>query len=144
MTSQTTDGDPASPEPGSTDTTGLEDVRAELRAFVTERDWHRYHDPKNLTMALLGEAGELAQELRWVASDAADDACRDPNLHGRLRKEIGDVGLCLVMLADRLGIELVPAMLDKLALNRRKYPAEAWRGRAHIGTPSTETPPTET
>lgn len=108
----------------------LDDVREQLREFVRERDWAQFHDPKNLVMALVSEAGELAAELRWVKSDEADDACRAPELRARVADEVADVAICLVLLADRLGLDLAGEMTRKIAKNRQKYPADASRGRA--------------
>jgi dCTP diphosphatase len=101
-----------------------------LRAFVAERDWARFHDPKNLAMLLASEAGELLAEYRWIANDAADAASRDPALRARVAAEIGDVGIALLLLCDRTGIDLSEAMMAKLEVNRRKYPADQTRGRA--------------
>jgi len=48
----------------------------DLRQFVHERDWEQFHDPKNLAMAVVSEAGELAAEYRWVSNTDADDWSR--------------------------------------------------------------------
>jgi dCTP diphosphatase len=108
----------------------LEDLIAELRVFVAERDWAQFHDPKNLAMLLASEAGELLAEYRWVRNEEADRLATDPAARLRIAAEIGDVGLSLLLLCDRTGIDLVAAMRDKLAANRLKYPAERARGRA--------------
>jgi NTP pyrophosphatase (non-canonical NTP hydrolase) len=107
---------------------GIDGLIVEIRRFVRERDWERFHDPKNLAMAVASEAGELAAELRWVHSDAADAWCQDPENRARLSAEIADVAITLLMLADRAGIDVVRAALDKLGSNARKYPAERVRG----------------
>ena len=53
-------------------------VLAELREFIAVRHWEKFHSPKNLTMALAAEVGELCQILRWADGDAAlTDAARD-------------------------------------------------------------------
>jgi len=101
-----------------------------LRAFVTERDWGQFHDPKNLSMLLASEVGELLAEYRWVANQASDAASRQPELRARITAEIGDVGIALLLLCDRIGVDLGEAMAAKLELNRRKYPADQVRGRA--------------
>ncbi len=101
-----------------------------LRAFVAEREWARFHDPKNLAMLLASEAGELLAEYRWIASDQADAASREPALRARVAAEIGDVGIALLLLCDRIGLDLQEAMAAKLEVNRRKYPADLVRGRA--------------
>ncbi len=101
-----------------------------LRAFVAERDWGQFHDPKNLCMLLASEVGELLAEYRWVPGDQADAASRQAELRARVAAEIGDVGLALLLLCDRIGIDLIEAMAAKLEQNRLKYPAEQVRGRA--------------
>jgi len=108
----------------------LDPLIADLRRFVAEREWAQFHDPKNLAMLVGSEAGELVAEYRWVRNDAADDHSRDPAARARIAAEIGDVGLALLLLCDRIGVDLVEAMRDKLAANRRKYPVETSRGRA--------------
>jgi dCTP diphosphatase len=101
-----------------------------IRAFVREREWERFHDPKNLAMAVASEAGELAAELRWVPSDAADAWCRDEANLARLRDEVADVLITTLMLADRAGIDPIEAITRKMEKNARKYPVERSRGRA--------------
>jgi dCTP diphosphatase len=102
----------------------------ELRAFVAERDWGQFHDPKNLAMLLASEAGELVAEYRWIPNDRADAFSREPEARQRIANEIGDVGIALLLLCDRTGIDLHAAMRDKLARNRQRYPVELSRGRA--------------
>jgi dCTP diphosphatase len=106
----------------------LEPLLDELRAFVTERDWGRFHDPKNLTMLAVSEAGELAALFRWVDNRAADDFCNDPKNRARVVAEIADVTIAMLLLSDRIGLDLAQAVRDKLEMNRRNYPADAARG----------------
>ena len=103
---------------------------ADLRQFVAERDWQQFHDPKNLTMLLASEVGELVAEYRWVAGDAADAHSRDAASRARIADEIGDVGIALLLLCDRTGIDLGEAIAAKLAKNRGRYPADKARGKA--------------
>ena len=102
----------------------------ELRSFVKEREWEQFHDPKNLAMLLASEAGELLAEYRWIRNERADGFSREPEARQRIAAEIGDVGIALLLLCDRTGIDLMSAMRDKLALNRRRYPVERSKGRA--------------
>jgi NTP pyrophosphatase (non-canonical NTP hydrolase) len=108
----------------------LEDLLVALRRFVAEREWSPFHDPKNLAMLIGSEAGELVAEYRWVASDAADAFSREPAARARIAAEVGDVGLGLLLLCDRIGLDLFEAMRDKLAANARKYPVESSKGRS--------------
>jgi dCTP diphosphatase len=93
-----------------------------VRAFVREREWEAFHDPKNLTMAIASEAGELCAELRWVPSAESDAHCREPEARQRVLDELADVAICVLMLADRLDVDLSEAVHDKLARIRDKYP----------------------
>jgi dCTP diphosphatase len=108
----------------------LDELVTHLRRFVSERDWSRFHDPKNLAMLIGSEAGELVAEYRWVESASADAFSREPAARARIAAEVGDVGLGLLLLCDRIGLDFIGAMRDKLARNELKYPAEASRGRA--------------
>src|SRR5688500_13083136 len=108
---------------------------AQLRQFVAERDWAQFHDPKNLAMLVGSEAGELVAEYRWVRSEDADSHSQDPAARARITAEIGDVGLALLLLCDRIGLDPLEAMRDKLATNRRKYPVETARGKADKASP---------
>ncbi|MEU8189848.1 nucleotide pyrophosphohydrolase [Micromonospora carbonacea] len=106
------------------------ELAEQLRRFADERDWQRFHTPKNLAMALAGEVGELLAELQWLTPDESVHLMADVELGGRVRAEIGDVMIYLTRLADVLGIDLLSAADDKLAEAARRYPADAVRGSA--------------
>ncbi|MFO0696402.1 MAG: nucleotide pyrophosphohydrolase [Polyangiales bacterium] len=102
----------------------LDMLLEDIRSFVNEREFDAYHDPKNLAMAIASEAGELTAELRWVPSQSADDHCREPEARQRITDEIADVAICLLMLCDRIGVDLPAAVHDKLVRTRQKYPVD--------------------
>jgi len=108
----------------------LASLRDLIRAFVAEREWEPFHDPKNLAMAVASEAGELAAELRWVSNDASDAWCLVPANKARLTDEIADVLITTLMLADRAGVDVASAITSKLQKNGEKYPVERAQGRA--------------
>lgn len=108
----------------------LSDVIRELREFVAERDWEQFHDPKNLAMAVVSEAGELAAEYRWISNDEADEWSRERSNRERVTMEAADVGIALVLFCERIGIDFVSVMKSKVELNRRNYPVEQSRGRS--------------
>ena len=108
----------------------LEELTAALRRFVAERDWQQFHDPKNLAMLVASEAGELVAEYRWVPGPTADARSREPAARARIADEIADVGIALLLLCDRIGLDLPAAIEEKLAKNAARYPADASRGRA--------------
>ncbi|HET9042329.1 MAG TPA: nucleotide pyrophosphohydrolase [Burkholderiales bacterium] len=106
----------------------LDSLRDRLRAFIAERDWDQFHNPKNLAMALVAEAGELVEHFQWLTPEQAD--ALSPETRAEVEHEIADVLIFLVELADRLKIDPLAAADRKLALNAQKYPVEKARGRA--------------
>jgi dCTP diphosphatase len=97
-----------------------------LREFAVERDWEQFHSPKNLAMALVGEAGELAAEFQWMTE--AQSKTPDAAQLARIRAEAADVLNYLVRLSDKLGIDLIAAAHEKIDVNASRYPVEKVRG----------------
>lgn len=116
----------------------LAEITARLRTFVAERDWAQFHDSKNLAMAVASEAGELVAEYRWIASDRADAWSAEAANNQRVAMEAADVAIALVELCDRIGVDLVAAMSDKLLLNAERYPVTLSKGQH--SRPSDRTP----
>ena len=106
----------------------LDHLRERLAAFAEQRDWDQFHNPKNLAMALAGEAGELLEHFQWLTFDEA--ANLPPATREEVALECADVLLFLLRLADKLDIDLVAAAEKKLKLNALKYPVEKSRGKA--------------
>jgi NTP pyrophosphatase (non-canonical NTP hydrolase) len=99
-----------------------------MATFASERDWGRFHVPRNLLLALVGEVGELAELFQWrgeVAVGLPDWPAAD-KVH--LGEELSDVLLYLVRLADRCDVDLGAAARRKLLLNARKYPVGQAKG----------------
>jgi NTP pyrophosphatase (non-canonical NTP hydrolase) len=106
----------------------LDELKERVRAFVAERDWDRFHSPKNLAMALSVEASELVELFQWLTE--AESAALDAAQRRRVAEELADVLWFLLRLSDRLGIDLLEAAELKLAANAAKYPADRVRGKA--------------
>jgi NTP pyrophosphatase (non-canonical NTP hydrolase) len=100
---------------------GLSALQHRLREFAAERDWQQFHSPKNLAMALIVEAAELVEQLQWLTEQQSRELAGD-HLE-RVRLEIADVLIYLLRIADVLGVDVLRAADDKIALNALKYPA---------------------
>jgi NTP pyrophosphatase (non-canonical NTP hydrolase) len=110
----------------------LSELKSAVARFNQERDWGQYHSPRNLTMALSVEVGELLELFLWSADDGPQPPVesRGP----KVRDEIADVAICLLNLANRMDVDLSQAVLDKLEKNAAKYPVEKARGRMEKST----------
>lgn len=103
-------------------------MRDLLREFVRERDWSIYHTPKNLATALSVEASELLEPFQWLNSGTKEEL--GAAKLNAVRHEMADVLVYLVQLADQLDVDLYDALIEKMELNRKKYPADKVRGDA--------------
>ena len=106
----------------------LQELKVRVREFVAQRDWDRFHSPKNLAMALSVEASELVELFQWLTEE--ESAALADDRRRRVAEELADVLWFLVRLADRLDIDLLEAAERKLGANAAKYPAERVRGDA--------------
>ena len=104
--------------PSITDLTTLRDA---LREFCAARDWHRYHTPKNLVMALSVEAAELVEHFQWATPEESQVLTAEKRAD--VADEIADVLIYLTELADVLDIDPIAAARAKIAKNAVKYPA---------------------
>ena len=107
----------------------LEKIKLKLRDFAEERDWEKFHDPKNLSMALSVEVAELVEIFQWSKSGGLDEI-NDPEIRKQIEKEIADIFNYLIKLVDILGMDLEEASLKKIKENAKKYPALKVKGRA--------------
>lgn len=109
-------------------TPNLDALTAALREFAAERDWEQFHTPKNLAMALAGEAGELVAEFQWLTAEQSADLTVEQR--AAVAEEMADVLIYLCRLADVTGIDLLHAAAAKLESNRSRYTVDAARGNA--------------
>lgn len=116
--------------PGICSGMGISSLQAVLATFAEERDWVQFHTPKNLVMALSGEAGELAAEFQWLTPDQAAQVMSDPERAEAVRQEMADVFSYLLRLADVLEVDLEEALSAKVRINESRYPVEKARGNA--------------
>jgi len=106
----------------------MKELIKKLRKFADEREWEQFHSPKNLSMALAVEAGEILEYFQWLTEKQSRNL--DPETLKKVKEEIGDVQIYLARLADQLGFSPLEAAEEKLKQNIRKYPAEKVKGKA--------------
>ena len=110
---------------GDKDTT-LHELKEAVLEFVRERDWERFHSPKNLSMALAAEAAELMEHFLWDSPEASHDrAAREA-----VADELADILVYAIEFANITGIDIASAIESKMAKNAEKYPVEKARGNS--------------
>lgn len=103
--------------------------RARIRDFAQEREWEQFHTPKNLAMALVGEAAELMEIFQWLTPEESVKVMAGPRADA-VRDEIADVMTYVLRLVDVLGIDLDAAMAAKSVANAERYTVERSKGSA--------------
>lgn len=105
-------------------------IKEHVLAFAQERDWEQFHSPKNLSMALAAEAGELMEHFLWSTPDASREIACVPAKRAKIEEELADVVIYAMEFANITGIDVSQAIWKKMKSNALKYPVEKARGRS--------------
>jgi NTP pyrophosphatase (non-canonical NTP hydrolase) len=116
-------------QPMSDQDTTVGHLREMIAAFVAERQWEKYHDPKNLAASIAIETAELMEHFQWLRSDELEAVRRNPEQMAEIREELADVTAFVLSFANAMDIDLSDALREKVAKNAHKYPAEEYLGR---------------
>jgi len=100
----------------------MEKLHDKIANFIADRNWQKFHSPKNLVMALSVETAELLEIFQWMTQEESYQPPTEVLSH--IEEEIGDVMIYLTTLAASLGLDPVTAAHKKLRKNEKKYPVE--------------------
>ena len=95
----------------------MDQLIQKLIEFRDQRNWKQFHNPKDLVISLVLEAGELLELFQWKSSEQAVREKRDD-----IEEEMADVLMYLLLLANELDVDLEQAVINKIAKNVKKYP----------------------
>jgi len=98
----------------------MEKIQTIIKDFSTKRNWEKFHNPKNLSMALSVEASELLEIFQWLELEEANNLSNDKKEHAK--QEIADIAVYLIRMCMKLDINLEEAIIEKMKLNEKKYP----------------------
>ena len=99
----------------------IDTLIAEIREFAVSRDWEQFHTPKNLAMAIAGEAGELVAEFQWLKDEESVRKALSEKKFSDIELEVADVAIYLLRLSDVLGIDLAQAIRKKMEINQARF-----------------------
>ena len=99
----------------------IDTLIAEIREFAVSRDWEQFHTPKNLAMAIAGEAGELVAEFQWLKDEESIRGALSAEKFSDIELEVADVAIYLLRLSDVLGIDLAQAVRKKMDINQARF-----------------------
>ena len=113
----------------SDEATTIRELKQLVGAFRDARDWAQFHSPKNLSTAIAIEAAELMAEFQWLTTEESVAAIGDPQKLRQTKREIADIMMYCLSLADSLGIDVADAIRQKITENAEKYPEDEYKGR---------------
>lgn len=100
----------------------LEELRHEIVRFTQERDWDKFHNGKDLALALSIEAAELNEAFLWKDASKVNVE--------KVKEELADIFNYAILIADKYHLDIKQIVLDKLMRNAEKYPVEKAYGNA--------------
>lgn len=98
----------------------MKKIQTIIKEFSTKRDWEKFHNPKNLSMALSVEASELVEIFQWLDLEQSENLPHDKKAHAK--EEIADIAVYLIRMCMKLDIDLEEAIIEKMKKNEKKYP----------------------
>ncbi len=99
-----------------------------VQDFIDERDWAKYHNPKDLAISIAIEAAELMELFQWMGEKEAQAVPNKPEGFARLEEELADIVILCLSLANVSSIDLARAVAGKLEKNRDRYPVHLVKG----------------
>ena len=110
----------------------LESLAQKIADFCKERDWEQFHNPKNLSMALAVEASELMEIFQWLTLEESVMENLSAAQIAAARDELADIIIYAIRASQMLDIDLLEAVAEKIGKNRKKYPANKFKGKAAL------------
>lgn len=94
--------------------------------FRDEREWKKFHNPKDMALSLVLEASEVLEHFQWK-SEAESNAYVKSNKDG-IGEELADVLYWVLLMSHDLDVDIVSAFEEKMKKNEGKYPVGQAKG----------------
>jgi len=109
----------------------LDEIKKKIKAFVKDRDWEKYHSPKNISMSIAIEAAELMEHFQWLTIEQSKKLLKDKSKQEEVEDELADIAIYVLDFCNAFGINIEKCILRKLDRSSKKYPVHLVRGKAH-------------
>ena len=108
----------------------FEKLKVIVREFTKQRDWEKFHSPKNLIMSLFKEIGELSEIFQWKKEELSFKNNLTTEEIENIKDELSDILIYLIRISDVLDIDIISSSFKKIEKNRVKYPIEKSKGKS--------------
>lgn len=100
----------------------IEELQELVQVFLRQRNWNKFHRPKNLAMSIAIEAAELMEIFQWISVPTSMERMKDEKVMARVEEELADIFIYVLSLASTTGIDLEKAVRDKMKINEGNFP----------------------
>jgi dCTP diphosphatase len=104
----------------------IEELQKKVVVFRDARDWKQFHNPKDMAISLVLEAGELLEHFQW--KNAEEMKRHVTKNKDEVNDELADVLYWVLLIAHDLGVDLPLALNKKMKKNAIKYPVKKAKG----------------
>ena len=112
----------------------IQELKGEVKKFIDERDWNKFHNPKELATSINLESSELVELFLWKKHEELQDYMGDDEFIIKIKEELADIIINCLSFSNQMEIDLSEAVMKKLELNKVKYPINVVKGRAYKHT----------
>lgn len=106
--------------------TDLKTLTEMVIKFRDERDWKQFHNPKDSAIALVSEAVEVLDELKWKSPEEIEEYLKTKK--SKIGDELCDVLFWVLLMMHDLNIDIKKQFVSKMKENARKYPVHKSKG----------------
>lgn len=100
----------------------IQDLKNIVYKFVEERDWEKFHNPKDLSAYISIEAAELMEKFLWM--DIKNSKQEIEKNREEIEHELADILITAISFANLAKMDIFKIVEEKLVLNNKKYPIE--------------------
>ncbi len=105
----------------------IDDLIKRIIAFRDARDWKQFHNPKDVALSLVLEAGEVMEHFQWKNKEEMKKYVIENK--NEIGEELADVLYWVLLMSHDLKIDVLDALEKKIKKNEEKYPVEKAKGK---------------
>lgn len=102
----------------------ISDIRRKIAKFNRDRNWEKYHKPKDLLLALQEELGELSRYYTWLSEEEIQNIHNNPKKFSKIKEEMADIFIYMINFANRTKVDISEIIDEKIKKNNAKYPVK--------------------
>jgi len=108
----------------------IEELRKLVIKFRDEREWKKYHNPKDLAISTSIEAAELLEMFQWKTDDEIKELLKNKEKYEKVCEELADIIIYCLDMSEIIDADISEIVKKKLEHNAKKYPVEKAKGSA--------------